>query len=435
VKPESSKAVISAGRIDRNDAQKYELQWSSANELHAECVIVENLQPAPARISKISANGANFFVGFLLLALTVSTAAFPLTATAADDIRVAGSGVSPQLFFSCCNRGPDEARSLLADPHVISSLRNLHAGVAVDTDDLSPSRAQIVQRLNDAGIPVVAGLVLPSDQGYYMNSGNAPQAAARFAAFQHWTAHYGLRWSAVALDIEPDIRLFDGLQHHRLRLASLLLIHYFKFAQVRQAREAYSNLIHSIQSQGYKVLTYQLPLVVVDREAHSTLLERLLGIVDVRGDNEVIMIFSGLNQAIGSAMIWTLGPDSQNIAVLGIDAPGHPLNWNDFSRDLIVASHFSHVIGVYNLEGAVRLGFLSRLETMDWKQSATISAQSIVRAQRLRWIARILLWLVEFWPLFGLAILLTCARVVTRFWMRRCNRESALGFDPPAVQP
>jgi hypothetical protein len=424
-------------RTDRNDAQKCEMQWSSANELHAESVIVENVQPAPARISKISGSRPNFFAGFLLLAVAASTAAFPLTATADDDIRVAGTGVSPQLFFGCCNGGPDETRSLLADPRVISSLRNLHAGVAVGTDDLSPNRAQIVRRLNEAGIPVVAGLELPGDQGYYINSGNAPQAAARFAAFQQWTAQYGLRWSAVGLDIEPDIRLFDDLQHHRLRLASLLLVHYFAFSQTRRAREAYSSLIHRIQSQGYKVITYQLPLIVAERKAHLTVLERLLGIVDVRGDDEVIMIYSGLNQAIGSAMIWTLGPDSQSIAVLGTDAPGRPLSWNDFSRDMIVASHFSHVVGVYNLDGAVRLGFLSRLETMDWHQSATISAQSLMRAERLQRIALIVLWFVELWPLIVLAILLAVAWVVTRLCKRRRNRKSALGpsLDPPAVQP
>lgn len=386
---------------------------------------------------QLSGCGQIFFVGFLLLAVAASTAAFPLTATADDDIRVADPGVSPQLFFGCCNRGPDETRGLFADPRVISSLRNLHAGVAVGTDDLSPNRAQIVQRLNEAGIPVVADLELPGDQGYYMNSGNARQAAARFAAFQQWTAQYGLRWSAVGLDIEPDIRLFDDLQHHRLRLAFLLVAHYFAFAQARRAREAYSSLIHRIQSQGYKVLTYQLPLIVADRNAHLTLLERLLGIVDVRGDEEVIMIFSGLNQAIGSAMILTLGPDSQSIAVLGTDAPGRPLSWDDFSRDLIVASRFSHVAGVYNLEGAVRLGFLSRLETMDWRQSAIISAQSLRRAQRLQRIARIVLWLVELWPLIVFAILLAFAWTVARLCKRRSNRKSALGpaLDPPAVQP
>ena len=136
-------------------------------------------------------------------------------------------------------------------------------------------------------------------------------------------------------------------------------------------------------------------------------------------------------------MIWTLGPDSQNIAVLGTDAPGRPLSWNDFSRDLIVASHFSHVVGVYNLEGAVRLGFLSRLKTMDWRQTVTISAQSLMRAQRLQRIALIVLWIVELWPLIVFAILLAVAWIVTRLCKPQRNRKSALGpsLDPPAVSP
>lgn len=373
---------------------------------------------------------------YLLWALAVSGAAFPLTAGAAADIRVAGPGVSPHLFFSCCNGSPDAARTLFADPHVISSLQNLHAGVAVGTGDLSPGRAQIVQRLNAAGIPVVAGLDLPADEGAYINAGNEPQAAARFAAFQQWTARYGLRWSAVSLDIEPDVRLFDDLKHHRLRLASLLFIHYFEFAQVRRTREAYRGLIHRIQSQGYKVLTYQLPLIIPERKAHLTLLERLLGIVDIRGDNEVIMIFSGLNQSIGSAMIFTLGPDSQSIAILGTDAPGHPLSWNDFSRDLIVASHFSRVVGIFNLEGAVRLGFLSRLETMDWRQSATISAHSLVLARRLQRLALIALWLVEIWPIIVLAILFALAWIMSRLRRPQISRKSAPRslLNPPAVE-
>jgi DUF1365 family protein len=104
---------------------------------------------------------------------------------------------------------------------------------------------------------------------------------------------------------------------------------------------------------------------------------------------------------------------------------------------VVVASHFSHVVGVYNLEGVVRLGFLYRLETMDWHQSATISAQSITRAQRLQWVARILLWLVEFWPLIALVILLAFTWVVTRLWMRRHNRKppSEPSLDPPAAHP
>jgi hypothetical protein len=361
---------------------------------------------------------------FVPLALAALAGAFYLSIRPSGDIRVTGSGVPPQLFFACCNLGADETTALFTDPHIISSLRSLHAGIAMATDDLSPSRAEIVRRLNDAGIPVVAGLELPGDQGYYVNSGNAPQTAERFAAFQQWTNRHSLQWSAVGLDIEPDIRLFDDLQHHRLRLASWLFVHYFAFGQVRSAQEAYVNLIHRIQSQGYKVETYQLPLIVVERKAHLTLLERVLGIVDVRGDNEVIMIFSGLNQGIGAAMIWMLGSGSQGIAILGTDVPGHPLSWSGFSRDLIVAGHFSRVIGIYNLEGVVRLGYLSRLETMDWRQSTTISAQSLERAQRLQWVALILLWLVELWPVILVLIFLAMVWIVTRLRRRRRNRRS-----------
>lgn len=371
------------------------------------------------------------------LGLVLAAAALPATVSASGDIRVAGPGTRPQLFFACCSGDLDESRNLFADPHVIASLQSLHAGLALGTGDLSPERAHLVQRLNEAGIPVVAGLELPGEQGYYVNSGNAPQAAARFAAFQQWTARYGLRWSAIGLDIEPDIRMFGNLKNHRLRLVSRLFVNYFAFGRTRRTREAYRSLIQRIHSQGYKVFTYQLPLIVAERKAHLTILERLLGIVDVHGDNEAIMIFSGLNQAIGSAMIWMLGPDSQSIILLGTDAPGHPLSWSSFSQDLIVASHFTHVIGVFNLEGAVRLGLLSRLETMDWRQSATVSAHSLLLAERLQKLALVLLWLLEFWPFIALAILLALAWLVGRLWNQRSNRKSAPRepLNPPAAQP
>ena len=58
-------------------------------------------------------------------------------------------------------------------------------------------------------------------------------------------------------------------------------------------------------------------------------------------------------------------------------------------------------------------------------------------AQRLQGIARIVLWLVELWPLIVFAILLAFVWIVTRLYKRRRNRKSTLGpsLDPPAVQP
>jgi len=365
----------------------------------------------------------------LHLIAIVMLPALRATCEPSSDIQVKDTGVRPQLFFACCNGEVTAARALFADGRVIASLQKLNAGVAIGTDDFSPARAQIVQRLNGAGIPVIASLVVPGAQGYYLNSENAPQAAARFTEFQRWTAHYQLHWSAVGLDIEPDIRLFDQLLHHRLRLTPWFLVRYFEFAKMRRARDEYGDLIRRMQSQGYVVQTYQLPLIVAERKAHVTLLERLLGIVDVRGNEEVVMIYTSFNKALGSSIIWTLGPNAQRIAI-GITVGGdRALNWNEFSDDLIVAAHFSSTVGVFNLEGSVQRDYLSRLETMNWNQSVSITAQALARAHRFLAVIIVVLWLGELAPYLVVVLILAFVCTTVRIRLRRRARPNVTGSD------
>jgi hypothetical protein len=145
----------------------------------------------------------------------------------------------------------------------------------------------------------------------------------------------------------------------------------FDTSRVSRAREAYSTLIRQIQARGYPVDTYQFPFITDEREAHSTLLERLFGIVDVRGNREALMLYSSFNHPADSALIWKYGPDAQIITVGSTSgdatAPSKfaPLSWNEFSRDLIVAAHFSPVVGIYSLPGCVQRGYLPRLRIID----------------------------------------------------------------------
>ena len=97
-------------------------------------------------------------------------------------------------------------QSLFADPRVIANLQDLHAGIGVAIRDFSPERAELVRRLNQAGVPVIAGLLMSPEQGYYFNAENAPEAGARFVAFDAWSRDQGLRWDGVGLDIEPTLR-------------------------------------------------------------------------------------------------------------------------------------------------------------------------------------------------------------------------------------
>ncbi|HTU50649.1 MAG TPA: hypothetical protein VMF56_08650 [Acidobacteriaceae bacterium] len=347
-------------------------------------------------------------------------------------IRVSGPGVAPHLFFACCDHGMSEFQALFADPAVIPDLQAIHAGLAVAVPDLSPQRAQIIRRLNAAGIPVIAWIQVPGSGGPYINSGDAPEAIAYVADFERWTAQSDLHWAGVGLDIEPDFTELARLKGHPGRIAGLILSRYFDYARVYRARKAYTGLIRQVQHNGYLVQTYQLPFIAAERRVHVTLLERLLGIVDVRGNQEALMIYSSLARGGGTGMIFRLGPDAQAIVIGVTEAnpkagpAGVPLNWTEFSRDLIVASHFTRTIGVYNLEGSVQQGFLARLKTMDWSQSVLVPASSLQRATQISRAIATALVIGSLLPVLLALFLLLIAALVWRRRMYRRERKPSV---------
>jgi hypothetical protein len=84
----------------------------------------------------------------------------------------------------------------------------------------------------------------------------------------------------------------------------------------------------------------------------------------VNANDEALMVYSSFHHALDGALVWTYGADAQSMAVGSTASTGNaetdakfgPLNWEEFSRDLIIASHFSKLVGVYNLEGCISAG-------------------------------------------------------------------------------
>jgi hypothetical protein len=366
----------------------------------------------------------------LLVCLCTPAVAPPALAGSSAAISVQGPGIEPQLGFACCDQGIAQMRALFADPATVPALRDLHAQVAVAIADFSPERAQVVRMLNQHGIPVIAWMMLPREQGIYLSADNAAAAASRVAEFERWTAENGLHWSAVGLDIEPNFGELGALRNHRWRLLATLLRNSLNSKRIERARQAYTALIRQLQSQGYVVQTYAMPYVPAERAAGSTLPDRLLGTVDVRGNEEYVMLYTSYARPIGAAMIWSVGPHAQAISVGVTDGPSPagvgsgPLDWDKFSRDLIVASHFTHHIGVYNLEGCVRQGFLPRLETMNWGASVVIPAASVSRAEHLGTAIHAVFWMVSHLLYFAVAALLLTLLLVWRWQMRKRKRRS-----------
>lgn len=344
---------------------------------------------------------------------------------ASAEISIQGSGVQPQLGFACCDQGIDQMRELFADPATVAALRDLHAQVAVAIADFSPERAQVVRLLNQQQVPVIAWMMLPAAQGRYFTADNAAEAPARIDAFEKWTADNGLHWAAIGLDIEPDFAGLAVLKNHRWQLITTLLHRAIDGQRMHGAQQTYSALIRELQSKGYAVQTYAMPYLPAERSVDSTLPDRLLGTVDVRGDDEYLMLYTSYARMVGPAMIWSLGAHAQSIAVGvtdGLPPAGvgsGPLDWDEFSRSLLVASHYTNHIGVYNLEGCVRQGFLPRLKEMNWSESVSIPAGQVSHARRLGVVLRVVLWTVSH-LLYFIAVAL--ALTVWLIWHRRARR-------------
>jgi hypothetical protein len=359
----------------------------------------------------------------------VSGAPLPSRRSAQDILVPGGKGGAPPHLVLASDQSTGELESMLSEPGVIADLIDLKAGIALALPDLTVDRARLVRQLNRDGVPVTAWLTLPTEQGYYLNASNGRQAEARFQDFEKWTTANGLRWAAIGLDIEPNIQDFATLrQGNKWRLFLTLLGRYVDVQRVRDANYTYSALIREIRSHGYQVETYQFPFIADERAVRSSLLERLTGIVDVGGDREVLMVYTSFNQSLDSALIWVYGPDAQAIAVGSTTGPTSDphfarLYWEEFSRDLMVANHFTHVIGVYNLEGCVRQGFLARLKNVNWNESVTLSAESVRRATQFRKRVQRVLWIVSNLPYFLAVVLIAFFWIIVWRIKRRLRRN------------
>src|SRR6266516_1878155 len=144
-------------------------------------------------------------------------------------------------------------------------------------------------------------------------------------------------------------------------------------ARPARSKAAYQELVEQIRADGWRVENYQFPLSADERQAGSTLLQRL-ALVAVATDCEVWMLYSSFLRALGPGLIWAYGPEAAAIAVGttggGPDIPGSPqmpsLNWEELAGDLRLARHFCDRILIHSLEGSVWQGFLPRLRSFEW---------------------------------------------------------------------
>lgn len=323
---------------------------------------------------------------------------------------------APRLTFFCELDTP--ALQELFTQALIADLLEMRAAVSLGILDHSPERAEVVRRLNQAGVPVTGWLLLPKEQGYWFNLRNAEHAALSYRAFREWTAQHGLAWQAVGLDFEPDIRELENLTAGKLRLLPLLIKRALGRKEWRAGRSAYVDLVAQIHADGYLVESYQFFLIADDRLARSTLVQRVTGIVDVPVDREILMLYTsfwrspgrGRGGLLGPGILWSYGPQAQAIG-LGSTGGGvetlvgdpRPLTWDEFARDLRMGWYMNENLYVFSLEGCARQEFFPRLKNFAWDMPILTPEASLDRVNEWRaafhgmlWVSTHLRWIFGF---------------------------------------
>lgn len=303
---------------------------------------------------------------------------------------------APQLRFFC-ELEINELETLFEDDNLISQLQQLQAGVCMGIRDLTDRRAQIVQKLTAHNIPVTAWLLLPRQQGYWINAGNTHYAAARYREWKRWTDANQLEWEGIGIDIEPDRREIDTL----LSKPHLMLIRYagriFGSEKLQHARNAFNDLIYQMHRDGYSVEAYHLPIIVDEQTMGSTVLGRWFGLLSVPADREVLMLYSSF---FGPGILWEYAPEAQAIAIgstgRGVDIGDlqqRRLSIGELTRDLRMAAIHSERVYIFSLEGCVEQGYLERISSINWDEVVAVPQASVQRARMVRQGLRVILWL------------------------------------------
>ena len=298
----------------------------------------------------------------------------------------------------------EELEDLLEDKTVIDHLLTLGASLSLGILDLSEERAAVVKRLNQAGIPVIAWLLLPEAEGYWFNIDNSEHAAARYIEFKAWTTHHELQWVGIGLDIEMNINELRSILEEKQagRFIKNLWRRYLDRHRVYQAQRVYQALVDLIRADGYSVESYHIPLISEERRAKSTVLQRTAGLVDLETDREVLMLYSSFLRPDGASVLWTYASEADSIGVGstggGVDLQGvidvDPLTWEEFARDLRLCAMQEKPVHIFSLEGCVHQGFLERLEAFNWEEKAQVPV-SVKKVNALRTGTTTLLWILE----------------------------------------
>lgn len=305
----------------------------------------------------------------------------------------------PHFSFFCELQGK-EFNELFADSALINQLVKMKASVRVGLHDFSPERTLTIQKLNQAGIPIVAWLLLPEEDGYWFNMYNGAKAEKRYADFKTWTAENQLKWEGIGIDLEPDMNDIKLAITHRWKFAWKAYKRLYDNQSLKDGKAIYERLIATMKADGYTVESYLIPFIYEERVKNTTSAQKLMGIIDIKTDIEIPMLYTSAmnNPAIipiyhQGQMPVALGSTGGGVVIEGIEMKA--INWDNLERDIRIASQFTNEIHIFCLETSVQQNFLTKIESIDFNQKVPDIQSGMAKQMKMNGAIRFIIVILD----------------------------------------
>jgi hypothetical protein len=290
-------------------------------------------------------------------------------------------------FFNEMKSGP--LMELFRDSSVVEDLQFLNAEIRMGIMDISTERAEIIRMLTRKGIPVVAWLLLPEEEGYWFHAGNGSQAIARYSEVKRWADSHGIQLSGIGIDLELDYNDIITARNNPWSLLWQLPPRLYSKTEIEDGRKKYAELISMIKADGYMVESYYASFVKDETAAGNTSLQQLTKFLDIKTDREIPMLYSSfIGNADGLLEVYGREAGVKTVALGstggGIDTTLNTLTWEELAHDMNMSSRFADEIHIFSLEGAVEKGYLKKMKNFQFNNQVVPDPHQIEEVRDLR---------------------------------------------------
>ena len=308
---------------------------------------------------------------------------------------------------------------MFEDTTIIETLKKMNAEVRMGLVDLTYDRAEVVKKLNAAGIPVVAWLLLPEDEGYWFNSSNGLLAIKRYRDMKQWAEFNELEFKAIGIDLELDINDGKLIQQNPWNILWMVPPRLYDKSEIEKGRREYAQLIETMQQDGYVVESYYASFIKDETKIGNTAIQQATKFLDIKTDKEIPMLYSsffgnpdGYYKVYGEDMgLKAVGVGSTGG---GVDTTLPTLSYEQLVHDISMASKFADEVHVFSLEGCVKKGYLMKLADQQFNDKLDFNQEQIQAVQKIQKFVKLVSNALSYPTIFFLSIMLVVTGI---FWL------------------